>query len=294
MSDKTQHVRDLPTGLATKPAPGSAPDSIPDSGPVAAPLPTATNVVNALYLVPAPLDFGFDSQVPLDQCMPLATLRTAAGITCWICENAKSARAYLKRIGEVAPLALPLQAQTIQELPRAVHKKGDHKGEFDARPLLRAIPAGQPVGLLSEAGMPAVADPGASVVRAAHDLGLRVIPLVGPVSLLLALAASGLNGQNFAFVGYVPQDAAQRTQRLRELETLARKSGQTQVFIETPYRNTALLQALLQTLQPDTRLATASALTLNSEQCRSLRVQDWKQKGWSLDNATPTVFAIGV
>ena len=102
--------------------------------------------------------------------------------------------------------------------------------------------------------MPAIADPGSSVVRAAHDLGLAVVPLVGPVSLLLALAASGLNGQNFAFVGYLPQDAAQRAQRIKELEALAFKTGQAQLFIETPYRNAAMWDSLLKTLQPPTRL----------------------------------------
>jgi MFS family permease len=166
-----------------------------------------TQAKGKLYLVPAPLDFGCDVQAPLQDVLPLGTLQTAAGITHWICENAKSARAYLKRIDAVAPLAAPLQAQAIQELPREVHKKGDHAGQFDARPLLAAALEGRDIGLLSEAGMPAVADPGSSVARAAHDLGIEVVPLTGPVSLLLALAASGLNGQNFAFVGYLPQDA---------------------------------------------------------------------------------------
>ena len=149
------------------------------------------------------------------------------------------------------------------------------------------------IGLVSEAGMPAVADPGSSVVRAAHALGLPVVPLVGPVSLLLALAASGLNGQNFAFVGYVPSTPAERTQRIRELESLSTQTGQTQLFIETPYRNAALLQSLLQTLQPHTRLATASGITLAQSTYQSDTVQNWKRRSWVLDNATPTVFAIG-
>ena len=149
------------------------------------------------------------------------------------------------------------------------------------------------MGLVSEAGMPAVADPGSSVVRAAHDLGLTVVPLVGPVSLLLALAASGLNGQSFAFVGYLPSTPAERTQRIRELESLALKTGQTQLFIETPYRNAALLQALLQTLQHNTRLATASGLTLDTAPCHSDLVKNWKHNRWTLENTLPTVFAIG-
>jgi 16S rRNA (cytidine1402-2'-O)-methyltransferase len=246
-----------------------------------------------LYLVPAPLDFGCELQAPLQDALPLGTLQTAARITHWICENAKSARAYLKRIDAIAPLVEPLQAQHIQELPREVHKKGDHAGQFDARPLLTAALEGHDMGLLSEAGMPAVADPGSSVARAAHDLGITVVPLTGPVSLLLALAASGLNGQNFAFVGYLPQDAAARTQRIRELETLALRSGQTQLFIETPYRNTALLQALTQTLQHNTRLAVARGLTLATADVRSETVKAWRARPPALDDRLPAVFAIG-
>jgi len=246
-----------------------------------------------LYLVPAPLDFGCATTSPLAQSMPDGTLKIAASLQHWVCENAKSTRAYLKRVGESHPLCVPLQSMQLQELPREVHKKGDHLGEFDARHLLKPALDGADMGLVSEAGMPAVADPGSSVVRAAHDLGLRVVPLVGPVSLLLALAASGLNGQNFAFVGYVPSAPDERAKRLRELESLALKTGQTQLLIETPYRNTALLQTLLQTLQQNTRLATASGLTLDSAQCRSDMIKQWKSKPWTLDNATPTVFAIG-
>jgi 16S rRNA (cytidine1402-2'-O)-methyltransferase len=148
------------------------------------------------------------------------------------------------------------------------------------------------MGLVSEAGMPAIADPGASVVRAAHELGLVVTPLSGPVSLMLALAASGLNGQNFAFVGYVPQDASERSARLRTLEGLAIRTGQTQIFIETPYRNAALLEALLQTLQPATRLALSCGLSLGGGWSRCLSVQAWKKQAPPDLNA-PTVFAIG-
>ena len=219
-------------------------------------VPTPATQPGTLYLVPAPLDFGCDSQTPLDQVMPAGTLAVAASLQHWVCENAKSTR-------------------------------------FDARPLLQAALQGHSIGLVSEAGMPAVADPGSSVVRAAHALDISVVPLVGPVSLLLALAASGLNGQNFAFVGYVPNTPAERTQRIRELEALATQTGQTQLFIETPYRNTALLQSLLQTLQPHTRLATASGITLAQATYHSDTVQHWKRRAWVLENATPTVFAIG-
>lgn len=246
-----------------------------------------------LYLVPAPLDFGCETLAPLDRVMPAGTLAVAATLTHWVCENAKSTRAYLKRIHATHPLRVPLQEMNLQELPHAVHKKGDHQGQFDARPLLQAALNGENIGLVSEAGMPAIADPGSSVVRAAHELGLPVVPLVGPVSLLLALAASGLNGQSFAFVGYLPSTPAERSQRIRELEALALKTGQTQLFIETPYRNTALLQALVQTLQHNTRLATASGLTLDSAACHSDLAKNWKHKPWTLEAHTPTVFAIG-
>lgn len=251
------------------------------------------NTQGKLYLVPAPLDFGCATQTPLQDVLPLGTLRAAARLQHWVCENAKSARAYLKRVNDIIPLACPIQSLQLQELPREVHKKGDHGGSFDARPLLAPLLAGHDLGLLSEAGMPAVADPGSSVARAAHDLGIEVVPLVGPVSLLLALAASGLSGQNFAFVGYLPQDAAARVQRIRELESLALKTGQTQLFIETPYRNTALLDALLKTLQHNTRLAVSRGLTLADALSRSGNARHWKQQGWTLDNATPAVFAIG-
>jgi 16S rRNA (cytidine1402-2'-O)-methyltransferase len=246
-----------------------------------------------LYLVPAPLDFGCALQAPLTDVMPAGSVAAAAALTHWICENAKSTRAYLKRIGELHPLALPLQEQQIVELPREVHKKGDHEGGFDATSLLAPAHQGHDIGLLSEAGMPAIADPGSSVVRAAHDLGMQVVPLVGPVSLLLTLAASGLNGQNFAFVGYLPQDAAQRTQRIRDLESLALKSGQAQIFIETPYRNAALWDALLKTLQPSTRLAVGSGLTLPNALTRSQLVEHWRQQGTPVANDTPAVFAFG-
>jgi 16S rRNA (cytidine1402-2'-O)-methyltransferase len=254
-----------------------------------------------LFLVPAPLDFGCDSQTqltPLTDVLPLATLQTAAKLQYWICESAKSTRAYLKRVDALYPLAQPLQALSIQELPREVHKKGDHPGSvgasFDARPLLKAALDGFDVGLVSEAGMPAIADPGSSVVRAAHALGITVAPLVGPVSLMLALAASGLNGQNFAFVGYLPQDATQRTQRIKELESLAFRTGQTQIFIETPYRNTTLLQALLQTLLTNTVLAISCGITLTAAAAHSANVSAWRSHPPRLPLALPCVFCIGV
>jgi 16S rRNA (cytidine1402-2'-O)-methyltransferase len=249
--------------------------------------------LGTLYLVPAPLDFHCDNQVALDWVLPLHTMEIAAGLSHWVCENAKSARALLKRIDAHKPLATALQAQSIVELPREVHKKGDHGTPWDAKALLQAALQGFDIGLLSEAGMPAVADPGSSLVRAAHDLGLAVVPLVGPCSLVLALAASGLNGQSFAFVGYVPQDSAQRSLQLAALEKLALQSGQTQILIETPYRNAAVMTAMLGAFKDSTRLAVCSGLTLQQMQIQSLRVADWKRLQTTLDKHTPVVFAIG-
>jgi 16S rRNA (cytidine1402-2'-O)-methyltransferase len=252
-----------------------------------------------LILVPAPLDFGCDSQAPITDVLPQATLQAASQITHWIAENAKSCRAVIKRVGEVLPLAAPLQQHIITELPREVHKKGDHSGRFDAKPLLQAVlsqakaAGAQSIGLISEAGMPAVADPGSSVARAAHALGMEVIPLVGPSSLLLALAASGLNGQNFAFVGYLPIDAAERVQRIRELESLAKKTGQTQLFIEVPHRNAALWQALLGALQPNTMLSIASGLTLDQARIQSATVAQWKQRA-APASGLPCVISLGL
>ncbi|WP_353395748.1 SAM-dependent methyltransferase [Hydrogenophaga sp. 5NK40-0174] len=261
--------------------------------------------IGQLFLVPTPLDFGCEPDGgSIDQVLPFATLQRAAGLTHWITENAKSTRAFLKRVEGACPLALPIQALNIQSLPRQTHKKGDHLPEQVDRnavaELLRPLAAGEDMGLVSEAGMPAIADPGSSLVRAAHDMGAKVVPLVGPVSLMLALAASGLNGQQFAFVGYLPQQPAERAKRLKELEQLATRSGQTQVCIETPYRNKAWLETALHTLSPETRLATCSGLTITGvEECQSRSVAQWRkqvQLAGSVDplaSKLPTVFLIG-
>ena len=260
---------------------------------------TAGRPKGRLYLVPTPLDHGCDVQAPITDVLPLGTLQIAARLGHWISENAKSTRAFLKRVGAVTPLAQPLQATAIVELPRTVHKKGDHDpsaAQPDVRPLLAAALQGHDMGLVSEAGMPAIADPGSSVVRAAHALDIEVVPLVGPVSILLTLAASGLNGQNFAFVGYLPQEPSARDARIRELEAHARKTGQTQLFIETPYRNTALLQALLNQLHADTRLAMCQGLTLAQARCTSRRVAQWRSSMSAPDrlaDAMPAVYALG-
>ena len=246
-----------------------------------------------LLLVPNTLDFGVEP-VAIDEVLPLGVLRRAATLVHWLAEDARSTRAFLKRVHAVVPLSQPLQAIDIRELPRPA--KGGAAGaappgERPWRELLAPALAGQDIGLISEAGLPAVADPGAAVVTAAHALGISVVPLPGASSLLLALAASGLNGQSFAFVGYLPQDAGQRIARLKDLQALSRRSGQTQLLIETPYRNATLLKALLDNLSDDTRLSVSCGLSLPSGWTRSDRIAAWRQQPMQLPDRVPAVFA---
>lgn len=250
-------------------------------------------MTGTLYLVPTPLDFGCETESPLAASIPDASLRTAATLQHWICENAKSARRFLRRVGEIHPLQAPMQALNIAELPHAIHKFGDGAVAFDPTSLLRPAMEGASIGLVSEAGMPAVADPGASVVRAAHTLGIPVHALPGPTSLMLALASSGLNGQGFAFVGYLPIDPAQRKSRIAELEHRALATRQTQIVIETPYRNQALLDALLDGLKPETWLAVSVGLTLPGSLSRSGPVVRWRVDRPTLPSKVPAVFCVG-
>ena len=232
-----------------------------------------------LLLVPNSLDLGTGCEVDLRELLPQAVITRAAGLGHWVAENARSNRAFLKRVNALVPLALPLQQIQISELPRPLKGGARPDGPApDLAPLLAPALAGHDIGLLSEAGLPAVADPGSALVQAAHRLGLMVEPLSGPSSLLLALAASGLNGQSFAFVGYLPVDAAARAARIRELDALSARLQQTQIAIETPYRNDALMAALLQHLQPATRLSVASGLTLPAARCRTMTVQAWRRE----------------
>lgn len=250
-----------------------------------------------LYLVPNTLDFGMASTEPdggppdLQRVLPLGVIRIAARLSYWVAENAKTTRAFLKRVNEVVPLSQPLQAISIVELPRA-NKGAPQAPAAGLDALLAPALAGHDIGLISEAGTPAVADPGAALVQTAHALKLRVDALSGPSSLMLALAASGLNGQSFAFVGYLPVDAAARLARIRELEALSRRSQQTQLMIETPYRNTALLAALLGGLAAGTRLSVSCGLTLAGGWSRSDTVADWRSRPASIPNDTPAVFSL--
>jgi 16S rRNA (cytidine1402-2'-O)-methyltransferase len=247
-------------------------------------------VSGSLILMPNAMDLGSE-QVPLEDVLPLGVIRRAARLTHWAAEDARSARAFLKRVAAIEPLAMSLQAIQIIELPRP--RKGSHEAVSAQtwNALLQPALAGHDLGLISEAGLPAVADPGTALVAAAHAQGVPVLPLAGASSLLLALAASGLNGQNFAFVGYLPQDAGARTTRLRELEALSRRTGQTQLLIETPYRNQALFDALIEALLPDTLVGVATDLTLPDEHVRVASVAVWRQESPSLPRS-PTVFTL--
>jgi 16S rRNA (cytidine1402-2'-O)-methyltransferase len=231
-------------------------------------------------------------------------LAKAAGLSHWVVENAKSARGFLRRVHMHTPLKYSLQALHISELPRALHKLGDFPKqghllapmEEELKTLLEPCLLGDDVGLLSEAGMPAVADPGALVVRLAHELDIPVNVFSGPSSLMMALASSGLNGQSFAFVGYLPVTGSERQARIRALESIATTEGQTQVFIETPHRNLALRDALLQTLKPTTRLAAACGLALHDpgrKTTHSGPVSSWRKAPPELDWDLPCVFMLG-
>lgn len=254
-----------------------------------APMPLAPT--GRLLLMPNTLDLGSEA-ADIQDIVPLGVLRQAAALGHWVVEDAKSARAFLKRVHAVVPLAQPLQALQINELPRPRKGSNAPVPASDWATLLAPALAGQDVGLLSEAGLPAVADPGSALVQAAHSAGLSVVPLAGASSLLLALAASGLNGQSFAFVGYLPQEAAARTARLRELEALSRRLQQTQIVIETPYRNAALLAGMLAALQPATRLSVSSGLTGPAAWTTTATVAEWRRLERPMNDREPAVFSL--
>jgi 16S rRNA (cytidine1402-2'-O)-methyltransferase len=244
-----------------------------------------------LWLVPNTLDLGTAHAPPLEVCLAPQVIERAAALGHWVVEDAKTTRAFLKRVQALRPLALPLQAIDIRELPRPP-KDGRAAPEPQAwRALLEPALAGEDVGLLSEAGLPGVADPGTMLVAAAHEAGVPVIPLAGASSLTLALAASGLPGQSFAFVGYLPTEPAARAARVRELEAHSRRTGQTQIAIETPYRNATLASALIEHLHPNTRLAVACGLTLAEGWCLAKSVKDWRTAPPQFDaKGLPAVF----
>jgi 16S rRNA (cytidine1402-2'-O)-methyltransferase len=224
-----------------------------------------------LYLVPVGLGGSDDAAL-----LPATTRDIACSLKTFIVEDAKSARRFLAAIGHPLPL---------REI--AMHVLDEHTRDVGS--LLQLLASGADCGLMSEAGCPAVADPGAALVRHAHRTGIKVVPLVGPSSVLLALMASGLEGQRFAFHGYLPADAAGRVRRLKEIE--AQAGGATQIFIETPYRNAALLRSILDTCRADSLLCVAADLTLPTASVATLSVAEWKKKPPDLDRR-PAVFLL--
>ena len=229
-----------------------------------------------LWLLPVAL-----GDTPWQDYLPTATREATCRLTRFVAENAKTARAELKRIGHPVPLR-ELAIEQLPESPTAA----------DIERLIAPLREGHDIGLMSETGCPAVADPGALLVRRAHELGLVVRPLVGPSSLLLALMASGLDGQRFAFHGYLPARDPERSLRVAELENESARLKQTQIFIETPYRNHALFAALLLACRQKTRLCLATDLTLASEQVLTRRVADWKAAPAPDLDKRPTVFLL--
>lgn len=227
-----------------------------------------------LYLIPVPL-----GQTPAAAVLPPSTIACARRLTHFVAENARTARAFLK--------ALPADSN-VQQIE--IRQLDEHTPGTLLPQLLAPLLAGLDLGLLSESGCPAIADPGAALVALAHDAGIRVIPLVGPSSILLALMGCGLDGQRFAFHGYLPSGREERARRLGELEKESRQRRQTQIFIETPYRNGHLLASLLATCAAQTRLCLASDLTLASEEIVTHSVADWQRRTLPDLKRRPTVF----
>lgn len=229
-----------------------------------------------LYLIPVPL-----GPVAPEACLPPDTLDVARRLDTFIAERARTARAHLKAMSH------PKLLQELNILELNEHTKG---GEIAA--LLAPLKAGKNVGLMSEAGCPAVADPGAELVKAAHREGIAVVPLVGPSSILLALMASGLGGQRFCFHGYLPAKEPERAQKIRELEKAARKDHATQLFIETPYRSAALLEALAATLSADTLVSVGADLSLPGQFIKTGSAKSWRGRGDAVKDRL-VVFGIG-
>jgi len=225
-----------------------------------------------LYAIPTPLGASPEASLPAPA---LATIRTLRD---FVVEDAKSARAFLAAIG-----CRPRELQ-LAEL-------SEHTRAADVPALLQPLREGRALGLLSEAGCPAIADPGALLVAAAHEAGFRVVPLIGPSAITLALMASGLEGQRFAFCGYLPREGADRARRIKELESRSRRERETEIFIETPYRNDALLGAFLESCAPATRLCVAADLTLGSELVRTRSIAEWRRERPSIGKR-PAVFLL--
>ena len=222
-----------------------------------------------LYAIPTPLGGR------AADALPASALQTVKTLRCFVVENAKTARAFLKEVG----------------MPCAIQDLNITVLEADVSQHIKKLQEKHSIGLLSEAGCPAIADPGAALVEAAQREGIRVVPLIGPSSIVLALMASGLEGQRFAFCGYLPRDAEERRKKIGSLESRSRRERETQLFIETPYRNDALLAALLETCSPNTRLCVASDLTLDSESVQTKPVAGWRATRHTIGKR-PTIFLL--
>ena len=228
-----------------------------------------------LYLIPTPI-----ADAPPEFALPAGTLAVLHRLNTFVVENARTARAMLKQLGYPRPL------QAVRMLTLSEHT---HTEELQA--LLTPLQSGEDVGLMSEAGCPGVADPGAALVRLAHRQGIPVVPLVGPSALLLALMGSGLNGQRFAFHGYLPVNANERVEALKKLETRSRNADETELFIETPYRNGVMFQALISACRDTTLLCIAGGLMGSTAELHTASIADWKRSGWDAPKQ-PTVFLL--
>lgn len=228
-----------------------------------------------LYLIPTTLG----ESDPMD-VLPQTIKRTIEFIDDYIVENEKTARRFIKSI-------YPEKVQSTLRLS-SLNK---HTEVSEYARMIQPCLEGKNVGLMSEAGCPGVADPGAVIVKLAHERGIQVVPLVGPSSILLAIMASGMNGQSFAFNGYLPIDKDEKKATLKNLEKLSSDKNQSQIFIETPYRNNKMLEDLLQALQPSTHLCIAADITLPAEYIKTMRISDWKKAKIDLHNR-PTIFIV--
>lgn len=233
-----------------------------------------------IYMIPCPIA----ESRPLWDVLPRANYDVMNALDYFIVENVRSARRFLSKVGV---------ERKIEELEFVELNEHTTKPEEVER-MLRPVLEGRSAGVISEAGVPGVADPGADIVALAHCYGIRVVPLVGPSSILMSVMASGLNGQSFAFVGYLPVKDAERQRRLKELERRAQEERQAQLFIEAPYRNVKLFDALLKTLAPKMRLTVATDITAPEEYIRTLRVEEWRKLPMPEIAKHPTIFVLGI
>ena len=227
-----------------------------------------------LYLIPCTL-----GDTPIEQVLPAYNTEVVRQIRHFIVEEIRTARRFLRRVDR----EFPIDDSTFYEM-------GKHADEQRFASYLKPIAEGLPVGVISEAGCPAVADPGADIVSIAQRMGIRVVPLVGPNSMIMAVMASGLNGQSFAFNGYLPIDDGERAQRLKQLEQRAQRERQTQLFIETPYRNRKMFDTLLRTLSPKTRMCIAAGITTADEWIRTHTIAEWRKQTLPELSKVPAIF----